>query len=372
MNEVDLNLLPHLQVLLELKNVSRAAERMHLSQSAMSNNLARLRRHFNDELLVRAGRRYELTTFAETLAPMVDDAVERAQGAMRLNARFDPADSDRTFVVAASDYATAVVMRPLRNLIAELGGHIAVDIMPSARVRPDLEAFNQIDVLIGPVGQNFGGVSRYLFRDEFVVVMDSANPLLQRSRITVDDLARAPHVVGEFGAGVQTPPMRFFAELGLTLRVAARVAGWQAPPMLVEGTDLVALVPRMMVRSIRQHLATTVVEFDSELEIPVVESMYWHPLQATDPANMWLRSMIQRVCRDVDRRMNCPFTTYGSPQSSDTAQIGARPTYRMAMGLTGAPTAPVTGSGAAVSRNSYRLSAAQVSASSSRFHISPM
>lgn len=307
MNEVDLNLLPHLQALLELRNVSKAAERMHLSQSAMSSNLGRLRRHFNDELLVRVGRGYELTAFAETLAPKLDDAMERVQGAVRLNAEFDPGLSERTFVLAASDYATAVVMRPLRNLIAEAGARVSVDIMPSSRIRPDLEAFNHIDVLIGPVGQNFGGVSRQLFRDEFVAVMDSANPLLKQERISVDDLAAAPHVMGEFGPGVQTPPMRFFAELGITPRVAARVAGWQASPMLVEGTDLVALVPRMLIRRIHQDVAITTVQLDPDLEIPVVESMYWHPMQATDPANVWFRSVIQLVCREIDTTDDLPI-----------------------------------------------------------------
>lgn len=300
--EVDLNLLPHLQALLELRNVSRAAERTLLSQSAMSNALARLRRHFNDELLVRVGREYELTPFAQDLAPLVDSALTAVQDAMQLQSRFDPTTSERTFVIAASDYVTSLIIRPLRQRITELHARVGVDIVPSARLGTGLEAFNHIDLLIGPDGYGFDGSSRRLFRDEFVVLMDSENPLLAQESITIDDLIAAPQAVGEFGAGVLTPPMRFFADLGHSLTPAARVGGWQVLPFLVEGTDLVTIVPRSLVSRISASLRVTPVEFDPALELPIVESMHWHPLQNGDPANTWLRSLLQYVCADIDGR----------------------------------------------------------------------
>ncbi|PKV76890.1 LysR family transcriptional regulator [Nocardia fluminea] len=299
MKEVDLNLLPHLQALLELRNVSRAAERVHLSQSAMSAALARLRRHFDDELLVRAGREYALTAFARSLAPAVQEAVARVQDAMQMRSEFDPADTDRTFVLAASDYATTVVVRPLRKLITQHAPHVSVDIVRTAGIDPGLEAFGQVDVVVGPMGFDFGGSYRQLFRDEFVAVMDSGNPLLDRAELTLADLAAAPHAAGEFGPGVTTPPMQFLADAGVTPVVAARVSGWQILPFLVEGTDLVALVPRLLATRLATGLSVTVVEFVAELEIPVVEAMFWHPLHTTDPANTWLRESIQQVCREI-------------------------------------------------------------------------
>jgi DNA-binding transcriptional LysR family regulator len=298
MKDVDLNLLPSLQALLELRNVSRAAERMHLSQPAMSAALSRLRRHFNDELLVRAGRGYELTPFAQALAPRVDQALADVQEAMQLRTEFDPAGSDRTFVLAASDYVTGVLIRHLRARIAAEAPGVAVDFVPTsrARLRPGLEVFSSIDVVVGPMGFDLGGSSRQLFRDEFVVVMDPTNPLLEREVLTVHDIATAPQAVGEFGGSIVTPAMQFFQRMGESPAVAARVAGLQALPSVVEGTDLVALVPRLL--AARAH-SVVAVEFAEELEVPLVEAMYWHPLQTSDPANMWLRSLVQRAAQDL-------------------------------------------------------------------------
>ncbi|MDV8067831.1 LysR family transcriptional regulator [Rhodococcus sp. IEGM 1366] len=299
MKEVDLNLLPHLQALLELRNVSRAAERVHLSQSAMSAALARLRHHFDDELLVRQGRGYVLSSFAQNLAPAVQEAVAKVHEAMQMQFDFDPTDTDRTFVLAASDYATTVVMRPLRLLITNQAPRVSIDFVPIAGLETGLEAFGAVDAIVGPVGYNFGGSYRQLFRDEFVAVMDSHNPLLDRTELTLRDIAAAPHATGDFGTGITTPPMQFLADAGLSPTVAARVSGWQVLPFLVEGTDLVALVPRQLALRLASRLSVTVVEFVRELEVPVVEAMYWHPLHTTDPANTWLRSSIQQVCREL-------------------------------------------------------------------------
>ena len=302
MKDVDLNLLPSLQALLELRNVSRAAERMHLSQPAMSAALSRLRRHFNDDLLVRAGRGYELTPFAQALAPRVDQALADVQDALQLRTDFDPAGSDRTFVLAASDYVTGVLIRHLRALIAVEAPGIAVDFVPTsrARIKPGLESFSNIDLIVGPMGFDLAGSTRQLFRDEFVIVMDPTHPLLQREALTGHDIATTPQAVGEFGGSIVTPPMQFFQRMGQSPVVAARVAGFQALPTVVEGTDLVALVPSMLAVRAARSQGITVVRFAEELEVPLVESMYWHPLQTADPANMWLRSLVQRAAQSLD------------------------------------------------------------------------
>lgn len=302
MKDVDLNLLPSLQALLELRNVSRAAERMHLSQPAMSAALSRLRRHFNDELLVRAGRGYELTPFAQALAPRVDQALADVQDALQLRSDFDPAVSDRTFVLAASDYVTGVLIRHLRALIAAEAPRITVDFVPTsrARIKPGLESFSNIDLLVGPMGFDLAGSSRQLFRDEFVLVMDAEHPLLARDGLTVHDIATAPQAVGEFGGSIVTPPMQFFQRMGASPVIAARVAGLQALPIVVEGTDLVALVPRMLAARAARSQRIAVVEFAEELEVPLVEAMYWHPLQTSDPANLWLRSLVRRAAQELE------------------------------------------------------------------------
>jgi DNA-binding transcriptional LysR family regulator len=300
MKEVDLNLLPMLQALLELRSVSKAAERSHLSQPSMSGALAKLRRHFGDELLVRAGRGYELTPFAQSLAKRVDRTLIDVQETMQLRTEFDPSSSDRTFVIAASDYATTTLIRPLRRLMAETAAKVSVRFVQSSPIKSGPDEFSSIDLLVGPMGYDFGGDYRQLFRDDFVVVMDSSNPLLSRPKLTVEDIAAAPLAMGEFGPGVTTPPARFFRERGLNPTIVAEVSGWQSVPMLASGTDLVALAPRRLATRMHPDPSITVVEFAPHLEVAVVESMYWNPLQATDPANSWLRTVLQQVSRELN------------------------------------------------------------------------
>ncbi len=144
------------------------------------------------------------------------------------------------------------------------------------------------------------GESKQLFRDSFVAVADAGNPLLQLPpRLTLEDLVAVPHAVGYFGEGISTPADKLFESRGVRRRVAAVVAGFLSLPLLVEGTDLVALVPRMLASRAQRGANIEVLEFTEELEAALVEAMYWHPSQTEDPANVWLRSVVQRACSQL-------------------------------------------------------------------------
>ena len=119
LREVDANLLLSLHALLEERNLTHAGERMTMSQPAMSGALARLRKHFDDELLVRVGRGFELTPLAEQLRPEVAEAIEAAEALLGNQREFDPASSSRRFTVSMSEYAMTVLAEPLTRLLAE-------------------------------------------------------------------------------------------------------------------------------------------------------------------------------------------------------------------------------------------------------------
>lgn len=299
MKNLDLNLLPQLQVLLELRNVSRAAERLQLSQPATSAAMARLRRHFDDELLVRNGRSYELTPFAQSLVPLVDEAMLHIQRATRVRSGFDPTTSEREFVIAASDYAAALIVGPLRGILRQEAPHVVVDIVPTSGVQGALADYSRMDLLVGPMGYKMQGATKQLFRDSFVAVADAGNPLLQLPRLTLEDIVGVPHAVGYFGEGISTPADKLFEKRGVRRRVAAVVAGFLSLPLMVEGTDLVALVPRMLASRAQRGASIEVLEFAGELEAALVEAMYWHPSLTEDPANAWLRSVVQRACSQL-------------------------------------------------------------------------
>ncbi|PNI08338.1 LysR family transcriptional regulator [Arthrobacter sp. AFG7.2] len=296
MKNLDLNLLPQLQVLLELRNISRAAERLQLSQPATSAAMARLRRHFDDELLVRNGRTYDLTPFAQSLVPLVDEAVLHIQRATRVRSGFDPATSEREFVIAASDYAAALMVGPLRQILREEAPGVSVDFMPTSGFQGQMADYSKIDLLVGPTGYQLQGASKQIFRDGFVIVASDGNPLLEKPVLTVEDLTTVPHAVGYFGEGISTPADKLFVSRGIQRRVAAVVAGFLSLPLLVEGTDLVAMVPRMLAARAQRGADIVVLEFSEGTEASLVEAMYWHPSQTEDPASLWLRSVVQRAC----------------------------------------------------------------------------
>ena len=161
--------------------MTRAGQRLELSQPAMSAALARLRRRFDDELLVRAGRDYELTPFARDLLPEVQHAVRLMGSGAPARGRVRPVDAQRTFRLTMSDYAIAVVHEPLVRMVeAEAPGvrlsigHLGPESRSSDRVLLDNDA------LIAPLGFGFPGISRPLWRDRMVVMADRAQPAPRR------------------------------------------------------------------------------------------------------------------------------------------------------------------------------------------------
>ncbi|MBD7996308.1 LysR family transcriptional regulator [Arthrobacter sp. Sa2CUA1] len=303
MKSIDLNLLPTLQILLRLRNVSRTAEHLQLSQPATSAALSRLRRYFDDELLVRSGRHYELTPLAQDLVPLVDEALLSLDRVTGIRNRFEPATSDREFVIAASDYVAAMVAEPLRRVLQLEAPGVSVDIIPTSMVRVDQSDFTRWDLIVGPTGYSFPGSKKAVFRDSFVAVVDSGNPVLDRDPLHAADLGGLPHAVGYFGESIKTPADLFWETLGIERKVAAHVSGLLALPLLVEGTDLVALLPKMLALKAQRGANISLIEFPVESEPVLVEAMFWHPSRTEDPANLWLRSVVQRACAQLHENL---------------------------------------------------------------------
>ena len=296
----DLNLLLPLKVLLEEGNVTRAGQRLELSQPAMSAALARLRRRFDDELLVRAGRDYELTPFARDLLPEVQHAVRLMGTALQLEDEFDPATSHRTFRLSMSDYAIAVVHEPLVRLVeAEAPGvrltigHLGPESRSSDRILLDNDA------LIAPLGFGFPGMSRPLWRDRMVVIADRANPRLADGRLTMVDLAELPHAVGSFGPGVLTPVDRVFGDHGIERRIALIVFGFLPLPFVIEGTDMVAVVPERLARMHLREGGSIVVVEPPFGEVLLPEGYWFAPDRLSDPAHRWLFARLDAVAQEL-------------------------------------------------------------------------
>lgn len=296
----DLNLLLPLKAVLEEGNVTRAGQRLELSQPAMSAALARLRRRFDDELLVRSGRDYELTPFARDLLPEVQHAVRLMGRALDLEEEFDPAASRRTFHLAMSDYAIAVLHEALvRRLGTSAPGvrlsieHLGPDVRSSERALLDHDA------LVAPLGIGFPGASRPLWRDRMVVLADRDNPRLRDGTLTMEDVAVLPHAVAGFGPGVLTPVDRVFGELGIERRIALQVFGFLPLPFVIQGTDLVAVVPELLAR-LHLREGGPLVRVEPPFGTVLLVEGYWFAAdRLSDPAHRWFFGCLDDVAAEL-------------------------------------------------------------------------
>jgi DNA-binding transcriptional LysR family regulator len=296
----DLNLLLPLKVLLEEGNVTRAGQRLELSQPAMSAALARLRRRFDDELLARAGRDYELTPFARDLLPEVQHALRLMGAALHLEDEFDPTTSSRTFRLAMSDYAIAVVHEPLVRLVEAEAPGVRLSIGhlgPGVRESPT--ALIEHDALVAPLGIGFPGESRPFWRDRMVVLADRDNPRLVDGGLTLEDLAALPHAAASFGPGVLTPVDRAFGELGIERRIALQVYGFLPLPFVIEGTDMIAVVPQILARTLVRPTGRLVVVEPPFEELVLAEGYWFAADRLSDPAHRWLFGRLDAVADEL-------------------------------------------------------------------------
>jgi DNA-binding transcriptional LysR family regulator len=297
--EIDLNLLVALGALLEDRNLTRAGARIGISQPAMSMALARLRKHFGDELLEREGRGYRLTVFGEQLLPTVQEALRQMEATMQRSPRFDPEDSDREFSVAASDYTVSILADLLLRQVSKNAPGIRLQLHPiPVDVHSAGHGLATHDVVIGPADYGFPGRHIELFRDRFVCIVDPANPRLHDGALTMDDLAELPHAVPTFGAGRKTPADLVLDQLAVQRRVQVTVFGWLTVPFLVAGTGMVAIVPERLARLAGRNVDLAVVEAPFGT-VELVETAYWHPSRSEDPAVRWLLDTLQAAARQL-------------------------------------------------------------------------
>ena len=193
---VDLNLMLALDALLRERSVTRAAQALGLSQPALSSSLAKLRRYFRDDLLIRVGNNYELTPMAVFLAERTSDAMAAAGKVFGTQENFDPVTSDREFTLYLSDYAISVLSAPLSRLTRAQAPGVRIRILQQSHrlIEEATEILRDSDGILLPHGFISDARSIDLFTDRFVCLVATENDTVGDS-IELDQLARMPMVV---------------------------------------------------------------------------------------------------------------------------------------------------------------------------------
>ena len=294
---LDMNLVVALRALLTERNVTRAGQRVGISQPAMSAALARLRRHFGDELLVRGGSGYELTALGTVLLDRAAAACELLERVFASQASFDAAAEEREFTVLTSDYAVAVYGTRLAREVSALAPGIRLvfrTVPPTVTESPEA-LLSTVDGLLMPHGVISGLPAADLFRDTWVCVVAADNPQVGE-RITLRQLAELPWAV--YQRVLDASVGRQLSTLGVEPRVQVSVDSFQLLPALVAGTSRVAMVHARLARHLGLGLDPAAgirllpCPFDA---VPVQEALWWHPVHTRDAGHIWLRDTAVRV-----------------------------------------------------------------------------
>jgi DNA-binding transcriptional LysR family regulator len=291
LRRIDLNLLVILDALLSEQHVTRAAERLHLSQPAVSHALARLRDVLGDPLLVRAGSTLVPTARALELIAPLTEALAQVQSLLAPNT-FDPANARRTFRLAMSDYGAAIILPSLIRTLRHEASGIDLQISHASREGMLEGVLNgDIDLAAGVFPEMPHELrSTLLFEERYVCLLDRRT-LPASGHLDLRTYLSRPHALLEM-RGSGTPEIeRALTSLRERRRVAISLPHWNVAPQLISGTDLILTVSSQSVRDIDQQ---TLVVVPPPFEIPPFTFVLaWHKRRGGDQALNWLNQKIQ-------------------------------------------------------------------------------
>jgi DNA-binding transcriptional LysR family regulator len=299
LNRLDLNLTVCLDALLAERNVSHAASRLFVSQPAMSIALRRLRAHFEDELLVKVGRGYQLTPFAEALRKPVRDAVLQLQAISGLRAKFDPTSSNRSITIGASDYVmTVYVARALERVHAQAPGLQVTLRGIDANYLEHLDS-GEVDLLIIPEAlASKEHPCHALFTDTFSCIVWKGNTLVKRTLSRAQYL-RFGHVITEWDGGrLAALDETELHRLGCDRRREVVLSNFSMAPQMVVGTSRIATVQTQLAHAMAPRWPIRVLRCPIALP-PIVEMIQWHTYQERDPAILWFIELLKAVAGEL-------------------------------------------------------------------------
>jgi DNA-binding transcriptional LysR family regulator len=313
LHNFDLNLLVAFDLLMEEKNVSRAAERMFVTQSAMSHTLQRLRQQLDDPLLVKTPTGMKPTERALSLVEPVKAVLREIKRLIRAPEEFAPSQSRRRFVIAATDYMEYLVIPPLIERIAGVAPGVDVQVKRTELPFPESELeHNDLDVVLG-----FDTILRppaylskvKLFDDRICCVAGKKHVNGKAGQLTLEEyLFRKHMLISRTGSRVGLID-EWLAERGLERRIALIVPHFLPAPFIVAKTDMILSLPKRIADNFVGLAPLKVLPLP--IELPAYDLvMIWHPLRNPDPAHRWLRDQITEICSELDM----PLATHSAPR----------------------------------------------------------
>jgi DNA-binding transcriptional LysR family regulator len=298
-NRLDLNLLLALDALLEEQNITRAAARVNVSQSAMSGMLARLREFFEDDLLTAVGRNMELTVLGRQLVGPVRDLILQVHATVSIRVTFDPARETRCMKIMVSDYATEVFLHKVIARVLRDAPNMTLELVPLADDAAEKLRRGENDFLIIP--RHFldeEHPQRLLFEDRYCAVIWEGNVHVG-DRLDAATYERLPHVAPMLGRP-RSPTMEeiLLQALDVKRRIRVTTCDFASMATALVGTDLVATMHTRLAMACARRLPIRVLPLPYELP-PLAECLQWHRSRENDPCHIWLREIMLETGRGL-------------------------------------------------------------------------
>jgi len=294
-HEFDLNLLRVFDAVLREKGVTPAAARLGLTQPAVSNALARLRKLFGDALFVRTPGGVDATPFARELAEPIRQALALLESALAHGPGFDPATSARAFRFYMSDLGQIEFLPPLVERVQRDAPGVRLEAVAlEVEDIADALAAGALDVAIGFLPGLAAPVRRHaLFRDPYLCLMRADHPV---AALTKKRFLEASHALVTYRGGHRVIE-EALDRAGLARRIALRVPHFTVVPMVLERTDLILTLPARVARVFERRARLKALP--PPVAIPPAEvALHWHERFEQDPGNRWLRELMVELYSD--------------------------------------------------------------------------
>ena len=297
MRSQDLSLLVIFDAIMTEGSITRAAERLNITQPAVSNAVGRMRSIWKDDLFIKDGRNIRPTLFAQNLWAKVQLPLEEIEDAINPKG-FDPVTSHRVFRIAATDLMVDLLWAELRQRLEKVAPGVAVQTLPYTISNGEsLLASATVDVLIGANNlMPSMATSEMLIELDYVCVMRPDHPLAT-GNLTLDRFVEADHLLVSLSGDTRGFTDTVLAEHGKTRKVAMTINNFASATKMLERSDLVCVLPSVTAKASVE--AGLLVSRPTPVPVPgPTLSMFWHKRVDRDLGNVWLRNLLKDIAAD--------------------------------------------------------------------------
>jgi len=300
LHELDLNLLVVFNHLLVERRVSKVADNLGISQPAVSNSLAKLRKLFGDELFLRTPKGMEPTPFADQLAESVSYALAMIHSGVNQRTTFEPATAKRAFTIGMTDIGEIYFLPALIERLRTEAPGITLSTVRNAAVnlRDELES-GKVDVGIGLLPQlKAGFFQRRLFTQSYVCLMRRGHRLDKR-KMSIAEFSAAEHLVVISAGTGHGKVDELLQRSGVERSVRLTVPHYVSVGHILRGSDLIATVPERLANRLIEPFGLAKVPHPAKLP-DVAINVFWHAKYHRSPDNRWLRGVVFDLFGDED------------------------------------------------------------------------